>query len=132
MANKLAQAWVRLDTPLRELQTFGKSFTEKGSILGKKSTFKNLSLSIHKNKSPCCIQTRDLRVYIERDTHPVFVILTDSKWVEIDIFCRTVIKRLKSLNKNAKSQIVSIPRSFNYIYDYRGQASYHTIFYCFG
>lgn len=63
---------------------------------GKKSTFKNLSLSIHKNKSPCCIQTRDLRVYIERDTHPVFVILTDSKWVEIDILCRTVIKRLKS------------------------------------
>lgn len=96
MANKLAQAWVRLDTPLRELQTFGESFTEKGSILGKKSTFKNLSLSIHKNKSPCCIQTRDLRVYIERDTHPVFVILTDSKWVEIDILCRTVIKRLKS------------------------------------
>lgn len=68
VANKLAQAWVRLDTPLRELQTFGKSFTEKGSILGKKSTFKNLSLSIHKNKSPCCIQTRDLRVYKQRYT----------------------------------------------------------------
>lgn len=73
MANKLAQAWVRSDTPLRELHTFGESFTNLKRIdFGGKSTFKNLSLFI-KTKVLAVFKLGTFR-FINRDTHPDLVL----------------------------------------------------------